>query len=468
MVAGYTLSEWFVLTQHELLLFAGIFFLFGALDEIFLDCVWLRLKLTGQLPSKRVETASLKQQELAGFAAVFIAAWQEDKVIGATIRHMLSAWPQERLRLYVGVYRNDRATLAAAIAAAQGDPRLRLVIHEANGPTTKADCLNRIYRALTEDEDRVGGNARLVLLHDAEDMVDPAALALIDQAMDDYELVQLPVLPLRQANSPFVSGHYCDEFAESHGKSMVIRDAIGASMPLAGVGCAIKRAQLDRMALHRLATTRQWHRPFADESITEDYEMGLILADHGVRAKFLRAWNERGELIATRAYFPSTLSASIRQKTRWIHGIALQGWDRTGWGTSIGEFWMRFRDRRGPFVGLVLASGYLALIMMGIAWVLTLLGLTPPMAPSPLLEAVLVLNLGALVWRLGFRFLFTARHYGVGEGFLAIARIPVANLIAIIAGRKAVFAYVGSIFGKAVTWDKTVHDSHPAHQREQV
>ena len=61
-------------------------------------------------------------------AAVLIPAWQEAAVIGQTIRHLLDTWPQPQLRLYVGCYRNDPATLGAGIAAAHGDPRLRLVI----------------------------------------------------------------------------------------------------------------------------------------------------------------------------------------------------------------------------------------------------------------------------------------------------------------------------------------------------
>src|SRR5690606_27305429 len=70
--------------------------------------------------------------------------------------------------------------------------------------------------ALAHDEARHGFRARMVLLHDAEDLVDPAALSLLDRAMNDAEFVQLPVLPLVQRRSRWVSGHYCDEFAEAH------------------------------------------------------------------------------------------------------------------------------------------------------------------------------------------------------------------------------------------------------------
>jgi|GEM_PF-2323644 adsorption protein B len=37
MVGGFSVFEWLMLFQHELLLFAGVFFLVGAADEICMD-----------------------------------------------------------------------------------------------------------------------------------------------------------------------------------------------------------------------------------------------------------------------------------------------------------------------------------------------------------------------------------------------------------------------------------------------
>ncbi len=41
-------------------------------------------------------------------------------------------------------------------------------------------------------------------------------------------------------------------------------------------------------------------------------------------------------------------------------------------------------------------------------------------------------------------------------------RIPVANVIAILAGRRALIAYLKSLAGQVPQWDKTHHDTHPA------
>lgn len=116
------------LFQHELLLFAAVFFLIGALDDLAVDAVWLWLRVRGAVYTPRRSRQSLQHRPLHGPAAVLIPAWQEAAVIGGTITHLLGSWPQPGLRLYVGCYRNDPDTLAAGIAAAGGDPRLRLVI----------------------------------------------------------------------------------------------------------------------------------------------------------------------------------------------------------------------------------------------------------------------------------------------------------------------------------------------------
>ncbi len=217
ILGGSSLLQLLALAEHELLLFAGCFFLLGTLDELAIDAIWVWLRLTGRAQTERVFRAREAGKPLKGRVAVLIPAWREAEVIGATIAHALAVWPQEELTLYVGCYRNDRATADAVFKAAQGDPRLRLVLHDRDGPTTKADCLNRLYRALSDDERRRGGVPfRMVLLHDAEDMVDPAALALLDRAIDRADFVQLPVRPEPQHGSRWVAGHYCEEFAETN------------------------------------------------------------------------------------------------------------------------------------------------------------------------------------------------------------------------------------------------------------
>ena len=113
-IADLGLWQWLALIQHELLLFAGIFFLIGAADDLAADAVWLWLRLTGKATAIRRKRAALVNRPLHGPAAVLIPAWNEAAVIGQTVAHILASWPHPLLRLYVGCYRNDPATLAAA------------------------------------------------------------------------------------------------------------------------------------------------------------------------------------------------------------------------------------------------------------------------------------------------------------------------------------------------------------------
>ncbi|MBU0670067.1 MAG: glycosyl transferase family protein [Alphaproteobacteria bacterium] len=451
-----TATEWLALIQHELFLFATFFFILGALDELAVDLAYAWLRFRGKVATGRVDEADLRARPLSGIAAIFVPAWDEARVIRPMLIHALLAWPQAEAQFYIGCYRNDPATLREVSIVARSDSRVHLVVHDCDGPTCKADCLNALYAALVADETHSGQRARMVVLHDAEDLVDPAGLAAMDIALDHAEFIQLPVLALPQPGSRFVGSHYCDEFAEAHGKVMVVRSALGAGIPGAGVGSAVERDTLGRLA--ELAGGG----PFAIKSLTEDYEFGLNVAAIGGRDRFLRLRTREGRLIATRAYFPSRIDTAVRQKTRWIHGIALQGWDRLGWSGGILRIWMKLRDRQGPFAALLLALAYLLVLGSGLIAIAGWFGLFLPAKASPLLTAMLVICGIAFVWRALIRALFTSREFGWREGLFAILRIPVSNGIAIMAGRRALMAYVATLRGAEAKWDKTDHDDHPA------
>src|SRR4029079_9336105 len=130
-------------------------------------------------------------------------------------------------------------------------------------------------------------------------------------------VIQLPVLPLPDPHSRWIGGHYCDEFAEAHTKELVVREAVGAAIPLAGVGCAIARTPLARLAaMHE-------GRPFAGSSLTEDYEKGTRIRALGLKTMFVRLPARPGErgIVASRGHFPATLGSAVRQKARWLGGV---------------------------------------------------------------------------------------------------------------------------------------------------
>jgi adsorption protein B len=301
---------------RELTLFAGVGFLVGGLDDLLIDLAWVWHRW--RYGTTRRPLRDLPHPSTPGRLAVFVPAWDEAAVIGAMVRTALARFEHPCFRLYVGCYPNDRPTIDAVAAVAAHDSRVRLVIGDHPGPTTKADNLNTMWRALRADDAAAGVATRAVVLHDAEDVVHPFELAVFDALIAHYPLVQIPVLPLIDRAARLISGHYADEFAESHGRQMVLRAALGAGLPLSGVGCAV--------ATELLATLEaNYGTPFDQTSLTEDYELGLRAGALGFRACFARVEDANCRLIAVRAFFPATLAAAVRQKGRWMTGIALAG-----------------------------------------------------------------------------------------------------------------------------------------------
>lgn len=123
---------------------------------------------------------------------------------------------------------------------------------------------------------------------------------------------------------------------------------------------------------------------------------------------------------------------------------------------------MRLRDRRGPLTALVLAAAYATIVVAGLFSLADLAGLLHFPAPDPVVKAIVLLNLASFAWRAAWRFAFTSREYGLLEGVRGVLRIPVANFIAIFAGRRALGAYIRSLKGERPVWEKTEHLRHPA------
>ena len=436
----------------ELALFAGVGFLLFALNDLAVDLIyfgrrmWRAVTVYTRFP--RAFADNFPAAELPGFIAIFVPAWDESAVIASMLRATLARIDHGDYRIFVGHYRNDPGT-AAAIAGVD-DPRIESVAVEASGPTTKADCLNYLYDALVAYETAHEISAKAVVLHDAEDVVHPLELKIFDRLAERAAIIQLPVLPLPDRGSTWISGHYCDEFAEAHVKELVVREAVGAAIPLAGVGCAIARRPLAALA------ALQDGRPFTETSMTEDYEVGLRVGDLGLKTIFVRIPARRGErgIVASRGHFPASMGAAVRQKARWLGGIALSGWDRLGWSGGLGERWMRMRDRRGPLAALLLIAGYLAGLLWAQLWVAKELGAPIQVRVDDTLVTLLLINGWLLAWRIMMRATFTASAYGVREGLLSIPRLAVGNVIAMLAALRAVSIHLG---GRPKRWEKTHH-----------
>ncbi len=131
----------------ELALFAGAGFLLFAFNDVLVDLIyftrrlWRRLTVYSRYPRAFASYFVFKKDP--GFIAILVPAWDEAAVIASMLKATLDRLDYDDFRIFVGQYRNDPATAAAIASVA--DPRVEPVPVDANGPTTKADCLNHLY-----------------------------------------------------------------------------------------------------------------------------------------------------------------------------------------------------------------------------------------------------------------------------------------------------------------------------------
>ena len=419
----------------------ALWILLSGLDDLFITLVAL-------LPRRRFpfpEPSRLRRTPERPIA-IFVPLWREHEVISRMLAHNLGAIRYRNYHIFAGVYPNDTPTLRAVMEQARRDPRIHVAVCPNDGPTSKGDCLNALYREMREFEARKGMRFRIVVTHDAEDLIHPDSLGLINYFSRRYAMVQIPVLPLPTPPGDLTHGLYCDEFAEYQRKDIPVRQALGGFLPSNGVGTGF-----DRAALEHLAATRSG-RPFDPSCLTEDYETGYRLYELGYRQIFVPVRLAAEGPVATREYFPRRLRPSISQRTRWVTGIALQGWLHHGW-PARQAFWF-WRDRKGiagnllsPFANLLFLYG-LCRFAAGV----------PLARLDPRLAAVCLATSLIAAIQTGFRVHSAAVIYGWRFAALAPVRALWGNLINFAATAIALREFMQSRRrGTGLAWRKTDH-----------
>ncbi len=426
----------------------GLYILLSGLDDLFIDLIWLYSWAMGVLRHKpRVHLPS--EHELASTPlhriAIFVPLWNEHAVIADMLAHNVAAIRYSSYDFFVGAYPNDKLTIAAVTAAEARFPNVHLAICPHDGPTSKADCLNWIYQRMLMSEELNGTRFDAVVTHDAEDIIHPESLRWINYYAGEYGFVQIPVLALPTPLKYLTHGVYCDEFAEFQSRDLPVRNWMGGFVPSAGVGTAYSREALEALA------ESASNRIFEPICLTEDYENGYRLHALGFKQIFVPVV-KRGTIIATREYFPSSIAAAIRQRTRWITGIALQGWERHSWrGGPLQVYWL-WRDRKGLICNPIsLATNIVCLYSV-------LTRIWDRAHPPGYLLRILGVTFGLHLVRTAVRIACSARVYGIRYGVFAPVRAVVANLINTAAVYKALFRYSqAKLRHEALVWVKTEH-----------
>jgi adsorption protein B len=164
-----------------------------------------------------------------------------------------------------------------------------------------------------------------------------------------------------------------------------------------------------------------------------------------------------------REYFPSRFRAAVKQKSRWVLGITLQGWRNLGWAGNPLMKYMLFRDRKSLVTSIVNVLGYVALAAVVAVWVLGRVvddGYRyPPLVESgSWLSRLIIADTAFLAVRLLERAYCVGRVYGWLQACLSVPRQVWGNVINCSAASRAVYLFVESAFtGKALAWGKTDH-----------
>ena len=382
--------------------------------------------------------------------AVFIANWDEENVIGRMVEGNLSRIDDPDVVLYLGVYPNDTGTLRVAREVAAKYPdRVKLIVNSLDGPTSKGQMLNEMFEQVFSRDDAPD----LVVLHDSEDIIDPRSFAVYARFMLRYDFIQVPVFSLNRGRGDLVASTYMDEFAERHTREMIVRNALGASVPSAGVGTGLTREFVQYFL-------KTHGRVLMPSTVTEDYVLGIEAKRAGFRPIFAAVLTDADEgydYVATREYFPNTLSASIKQRTRWVYGTSFEATRSLGWQASGWDTYFMFRDRKGVIANFLPAIS-LALIVLVLLDVIEIGAMPEGMAT--LFAWSITFNVAMSVVRYVTRIASNYQVYGTTDWFGIALRWPVGIFINMSATFRAWKIYLGEseFASRPIVWSKTVHE----------
>ena len=461
-----------------LAIFIAIIISISSLDDLIIDIVyWVRRfirSITVYRRHPKMQYSSLLGLEEKPLA-IMVPAWHETGVIGKMAELAAVTLDYENYHIFVGTYPNDPETQLDVDKVCAVFPNVHKVVCARPGPTSKADCLNNVLDAILQFEKQASLEFAGFILHDSEDVVSPLELRLFNYLLPKNDLIQIPVYPFERSWYNFTCMHYLDEFAELHGKDVLVREAIAGQVPSAGVGtCFSRRAVLalledgDGIA-------------FDAQSLTEDYDIGFRLKEKGLKEIFVRfpvvledSKEARKKLlpgqsiresnvICVREYFPETLETAIRQKSRWITGIVFQGYKTHRWTMSPTLNYFLWRDRKGAITNFISFIATMILVQLILLWMYQKLWpdayhFLSILESSEWLMGFLWLNLFLMLNRMIQRIFFVSSFYGLAQGLLSVPRLFWGNYINFMANWRAVKQVLQHGDVRRIAWDKTTHD----------
>lgn len=454
---------------------AVIGFLISGLDDLFFDSQFLVYLFRGRkTPPVTLNDLKLVPEQ---WIALMVPAWQEGGVVNKMAEYASRNILYERYDIFIGVYPNDPETNRCVDELCAQNPRIHKVLVPHPGPTSKADCLNWIYRAIRLNEVPGTREYKVVAIHDAEDVIHPLVLKVYNYFIPrQYDMGQVPVFALELPVLRYWTGNvYIDDFAELHTKDLFVRQGIGGILPSAGVGTAFGRQAVDKLAADNGGD------PFRVGNLTEDYEIGIRLKRAGFRGGIISIPVERivrrkrrdgtlgppeaiTEIVAVRESFPKTFWTAVRQRSRWILGISFQTWEQTGWAGSLPMRYTLLRDRRAPLTHFINMVGYIVLAYIFFQWWFRNSSWSEQYYMRPLLQSdtwlykLVIIDTLLLGYRAIQKIISVQQIYNWRQALFSIPRTILGNLINFAATVRASRMYFAhKILGRPIVWLKTAH-----------
>lgn len=469
-----------MLAFKALLFTVACVFLVSGFDELVVDLIYFARSIYRGIfirnryrPITEQQLMSVPEQPVA----IMIPAWNESAIIFHMVDNTVNTLNYSNFHVFIGTYPNDLDTQREVARLREIHDNVHCIVCRDPGPTSKADCLNWVYMGIKDFEKRHDMEFPVFVMEDAEDIVHPLAIKLFNYLIPRKNMVQLPVVPFEPQHwYQLTRAHYMDEFAENHHKNMVIREVLRRGIPCAGVGCGFSRR-----ALEILSSDNEEHLVFKLGSLTEDYEMGMRLRKVGVdRAVFVKlpirrvtagkspltgkgVQTEKEELVSIRNVFPAEFKASVRQKSRWIAGIALQGWENLGWKGDLLTKYVLFKDRKALLTSQINMLGYFVIMFVltyyAVIWLYPDAYHYPPLVEKgTLLWKIIVITTVFLVLRLLVRMYCVYRFYDAKRALLSVINFIWANFINFFATNRAIVMFARYLTtGTWIKWDHTKH-----------
>lgn len=423
------------------------------IDDLFIDLVALvnRLKPTQLTADLLMRMKAKREKQIA----IIIANWHEANVIGKMISGNIKNVQYSHYHFFLGVYPNDTETMIAVNNLQAVYPlKVHMIVNHKDGPTSKGQMLNEVIRGVLSFEKEKNLKFDVFLMHDSEDILHPHSLTVINSEIETTDFLQTPVFSFNRPFHQWVGSTYIDEFAEIHTKDLFVRQHLGAPVPSAGTGTALRRQLMLELMMNNQGDFLR------EDSLTEDYVLGMSAAILGFKTAFVCYYtkvNGKRDYIATREYFPNSFQAAIKQKARWVLGIVFQGQKIVPWFGSWVHKYFLYRDRRGPWNNTVaMATTALTIYLFAHKF---FNGMFPHFVNTNWFFCFSVIGTLGMIIRALQRAIAVSQVNGKQNFLLSMLRWPLGNLINFCASVKAVREYHRSkVTRQPLRWSKTTHE----------